>query len=207
MRSREPSTNIIFLRHGEPAFDSNRIYCDEMEDPQLTPRGVMQAKSAAVALAEEEVAAIYASPSARTQATADELAQVKGLRVQHMTDLMERRFGIWEGLYFDEIEERYPDAYRAWKRDPINFTPEGGETIDDLRNRLAAQLVEIIGRHQGETVVIVGHVGPIRVCVTDAFQMPIEQYRQLRIDHASLTRIDYGTTRNNLIYLNRINYR
>ena len=62
----------------------------------------------------------------------------------------------------------------------------------------------IVEAHPGELIVIVMHVGPIRMCVTDALGMPLKAYRQLTIDYGSLTRIDYGKRQNNLIYMNRV---
>jgi hypothetical protein len=45
-------------------------------------------------------------------------------------------------------------------------------------------------------------VGPFRVCLTEAMNIPLENYRQLRVDHGALSGVDYGLVQNNLIFSN-----
>lgn len=203
MREKEKSTRVIFVRHGQPDFPYDRLYCDEREDPVLTDEGQRQAREAALLLKMEPVDAIYVSPLQRAVMTAQPI--IDSLAVPYHLDaqLKERPFGIWDGMYFDDIQRDFPEQFKAWKRDPVGFVPEGGETIEKHKLRITAAIQDIVSRHPGGMVVVVMHVGPIRMCVTDALQMPLIAYRQLTIDYGSLTRIDYGKRQNNLIYLNR----
>ena len=202
MRQKEPATKLIFIRHGQTDFPTDRIYCDNIEDPALNQQGQQQAQQAAKLLHGQPIEAIYASPAKRTLTTAQTLASTLDLPIHERPALRERVFGIWEGLYFHEIESAYPDEYRQWKTDKSGFKPEGGESIHDLSSRLQAELQNIINTHAGKTIAIVSHVGPIRAAVAHAMSMPTEMYRQLRIDYASLSRVDYGKSQNNLIYMN-----
>ena len=206
MRSKEKSTNIYFLRHGQTDFPIDRIYCDQEEDPALNAAGLYQAKCAAVSLAGASISKIYASPAKRTQMTANEFSEIAGLPVNLLPEWVERRFGVWEGLYFQDIEARYPKEFTQWKQDYVGFTPEGGETINDLRHRLSGSLSELIARHRGENILLVSHVGPIRISLCESLAIPIENYRQIRVDYAALSRVDYGKTRNNLIKVNDYTY-
>lgn len=202
MREKESATRIIYVRHGLTGFPSNRIYCDDREDPGLNSEGAQHAQDAADLLARQKVDAIYASPSLRTRSTAEAITKSTGMEIQFVADLRERRFGVWDGLYFEEIERDFPEEYRAWKRDMAGYTPQGGETMEALLRRTTAEIARIVAQHAHQTVVVVTHVGPIRVCVADALKIPLEWYRQLRIDYGSLTCIDYGRSQNNLIYAN-----
>ncbi len=202
MREKEAATRIIYVRHGLTDFPNKRIYCDDREDPALNEQGMRHAQDAAALLAQQPVDAIYASPSRRTRMTADEIAKMAGVGIIEVEALRERRFGIWDGLYFHEIEQRYPEEYQAWKRDPAGYTPEGGETMEVLLRRTGAEIARIVQAHPEQTVVVVSHVGPIRVCVSEAMKIPLAWYRQLRIDNGSLTCIDYGRSQNNMIYAN-----
>lgn len=206
MRSKELETTVYFVRHGQTDFPTKRIYCDDREDPQLNETGLAQAAAAASYFAGVSVDKIIASPAMRTLQTAGAIERVTGKPIQTDERLRERRFGAWEGLYFDEIETQYPREYSAWKQDQVNYTPHGGETIHDLVNRLNSVVSEIVSNNREKTVVVVTHVGPIRTCVTSAFEIPVHQYRQIRIDYASITRIDYGEAKNNLINLNIVRY-
>lgn len=202
MREKELSTRVIFVRHGQTDFPTDRIYCDDREDPPLNQAGLEQARWAAGMLRGQSIDVIYASPSRRTMMTANEIAQLVGLPITEDGELRERRFGIWDGLSFKEIEDTYPEEYRAWRADMAGYTPEGGEAIEGLLGRVVAVIERAVKIHQGKTILVVSHVGPVRVALTYAMKIPIQWYRQLRIDYGSLTRVDYGRSQNNLIYTN-----
>ena len=202
MREKEKTTQIIFVRHGKTDFPLDRIYCDDREDPVLNSEGLDHAAAAARFLHDKGVNMVYASPSTRTFMTAQAIAESTGAQVQLLEALKERPFGIWSGLYFDEIAQKYPADYQAWKEDPIGFVPRDGESIHDLSLRVVKQVSRLVARHAGEAVVLVTHVGPIRVCVANAVGIPIDRYRQITVDYGSVSRIDFGKKQNNLIYLN-----
>jgi ribonuclease H / adenosylcobalamin/alpha-ribazole phosphatase len=202
MREKEKTTGVIFVRHGEADFPAKRLYCDEREDPGLTERGREQARQAAEMLAGQRVDVVYASPMQRTRSTAAPIAEATGAPLHLEPRLKERPFGIWDGLYFDEIARDYPEGFRAWKQDPVHFVPEGGETINDHMSRVTGALRRIVEAHPGRLIVIVAHVGPIRMCITEALTMPLAAYRRLTIDYGSLSRVEYGEQQNNLVYLN-----
>ncbi len=202
MREKEQTTRVVYVRHGQADFPHDRLYCDAREDPPLTPEGERQAEEAAALLRGVPVDVVYASPMQRTLSTARPIIEVTGAPLHTHEGLRERPFGIWDGLYFDEIARDYPEQFLAWKQDPVNFVPEGGEPIRDHARRVAAAIDEIVASHPGQFIVVVAHVGPIRMGVTGALHMPLSAYRQLTIDYGSLTRIDYGRKQNNLVFLN-----
>ena len=206
MREKELTTRVIYVRHGKTDFPTDRIYCDDREDPELNDDGLVQAQAAAELLRSQSVDRIYTSPSSRTRMTAAAIARLVEAPVIQDARLAERRFGLWDGLYFSEIARKYATEYQSWRQDPVHYTPEGGETIDDLLQRVMATVQAMIAEHRGKTIVVVSHVGPIRVCLTSALKIPVRWYRQLRIDYGSLTGVDYGESQNNLIYANLSKY-
>lgn len=168
----------------------------------MNAAGLEHAKSAARLLKNQAVDVIYSSPSSRTRMTANEVAAVMGIPIVEEPNLRERRFGIWDGLTFDEIARDHPEAYKLWRQDPVHYTPEGGETIEGLLERVSASVKKFISEHQAKTILVVSHVGPIRVCLAEALKIPLAWYRQLRIDYGSITRVDYGASQNNLVFTN-----
>ncbi len=200
MRYKEPSTGIIFVRHGSTDYPEDRIYKGD-NGPSLNESGRSQAGSLGKWVAGNDIAAVLVSPSARTMETAAPIVKSLGLEYKIFDDLKERCFGIWDGLTFSEIAERYPDGLGKWKVDPASYTPEGGETIYDLQKRVDSVLQWALEEYRGKKVIMVSHTGPIRVAVTMALQIPIINYRQLQIHTGSATRVDFGTSAVNLIYL------
>lgn len=200
MRVKEPATEVIYIRHGSTDFPEDRIYKDN-NGPHLNREGIEQAKKLAEWLRDEEIAAILVSPSNRTIETARAVSEVLGIEYAILEDLKERSFGIWEGLTFSEIENQYGEELKKWKKDPVNYTPEGGETIIDLQKRINSVVQDVIEGFKGRKVLIVTHMGPIRVAVVQALSIPLLNYRHLQIHPGSATRIDYGITAANLAYL------
>ena len=204
MREKEPTTRIIFVRHGTTDFQKKRLYCDDVEQPRLSEAGLAQAFNAATLLKRESLAAIYSSPILRAENTANIIATSNGAKVILDDRLKERSMGEWDGRYFDDIQENSPEDFIRWKKDPTSFVPPKGESMFDLLDRLQGALQEWIVKHRDQTIVVVCHVGPVRVAMCDALQIPLEAHRQLTIANAAPTRIDYGRHQNNLIYFNRI---
>jgi broad specificity phosphatase PhoE len=202
MREKENSTCVIFVRHGQADFPHDRLYCDDREDPPLTQDGIMQAQYIADLLDRRDIDVIYSSPMLRTRSTAEIIARKCSSSILYDVRLKERPFGMWDGLFFDEIARDYPDQFREWKRDPVSFVPAGGETILAHKERVSSALREIVDNHRGQRLVVVSHVGPIRMWISDALNMPLTAYRRLTIDYASMTRIDYGRKQNNLVFMN-----
>jgi len=206
VRNKEKSTSIYFVRHGQTDFPIDRIYCDAEEDPPLNQQGRLQAKSASAFFKDIAIDALYASPTARTMATAKAIAEVLDVPIHCLEVLQERNFGIWGGLFFDQIDAQFPEQYEQWKKDKVGYTPPRGETIVDLQSRVFSAIRSIIENHQGQQVIIVSHVGPIRMWLTGAIDIPLIQYRQLTVDYASVSQVDYGQQRNNMRFFNRIYY-
>lgn len=73
--SQVPTTTVYVVRHAEK---------DAGEDPDLSPRGKLRALALPEALELAELAAIYASPTKRTQQTAAPVAALTGLEVTRM---------------------------------------------------------------------------------------------------------------------------
>jgi len=204
MREKELSTSVLFIRHGKTDFPLDRIYCDDREDPALNDEGEAQALSTAKLLKNVAIDALYCSPSLRTLRTAEIITAARNLELNSCDELRERKFGTWEGLYFHEIAERYPEEQMQWKKDNAGFKPDNGESIYDLWSRMAPVIDELVDQNRGKTVVVVAHVGPIRIAVAQAIGLPASNFRCLNIDYASVTRIDYGRSQNNMVFLNRV---
>lgn len=203
MRYKEPSTSIIFVRHGSTDYPEDRIYKGD-NGPALNEGGRAHAANLGTWVKGSDVSAILVSPSTRTRETAAPIVNSLGIEYKIFDELKERCFGIWDGLTFGEIAEKYPEGLSKWKADPASYTPEGGETIYDLQKRVNSVLQLALQEYKGKKVIIVSHTGPIRVAVTQALNIPLIFYRQLQIHPGSATRVDYGNSAVNLIYLGHL---
>lgn len=179
---------LALVRHGETAWNAQARYQGRADLP-LSDAGQRQAVMLARRLAREEIHAVYASDLQRAWETAVTIAAPHGLPVRAETRLREMDFGDWEGLTYEEVQERYPQALAAWEADPLNVAPPGGETLVQVVARVQSLLDDIVRVHPDQTVLLVGHGGPLRVLLCVAMGLDPRVHWQFRLGIASLSEL------------------
>jgi probable phosphoglycerate mutase len=159
-------------------------------DVPLTDTGVRQAAAAAKRLAAAGIGVIVSSPLQRAVRTAEEVASVTGVPVATDDGFRETDFGAWEGLTFAEVNERWPAEMTAWLADPA-VAPPGGESFDEVSDRVCAALRRVLAGREGQTVLIVSHVTPIKTLVAAALLAPPPALYRMHLDVAALCEIDW----------------
>jgi ribonuclease H / adenosylcobalamin/alpha-ribazole phosphatase len=174
------------LRHGQTPLSAERRFAGRGDIP-LTELGLDQAAAAAAALAERgAIDLVLTSPLMRARQTAEAVAQRTGAPLAVDDDLAETDFGSWETLTFAEAMARWPTEMAAWMAD-ADAAPPGGESFTAVAKRVDAALDRLLGAHQGETVVVVSHVTPIKTVVCRALLAPSAALFRMHLDVASLT--------------------
>ena len=182
------ATRIIAIRHGETAWNVDNRIQGQLDIP-LNDRGRWQAGRAAEVLADEPITAIYASDLLRALETAQAVATAVGLPITNDVGLRERSFGVFQGHSFVEIEARLPEQALRWrKRDPA-FVPEGGECLNDFRDRVIACVDSLAARHPGELIAIVAHGGVMDVLYRAATGQGLQAPRTWNLDNAAINRL------------------
>jgi len=153
------ATTLLVARHGETDWNLERRWQGHAES-DLTANGRAQARALGERLSERGIVAIYSSDLRRARDTAGIVAGGLGLPVRVEQALREVDVGEWSGLTTDEIEARYPEG--AARRRIGGTGWEHGESIEAMSARIAAALTAIAAAHEGETVLVVTHGGPIR---------------------------------------------
>ena len=128
--------SIYLIRHEEPEMRGRFI---GRTDPPLTAQGCDAAVSKLSAL---DVNAVYVSPLRRARQT----AQAIRCAAPHIVlpQLAEIDFGEWEGLAWNEIEDRWPGAAVRKIEDWLGVAPPGGESWADFTARLDTALEQVL---------------------------------------------------------------
>jgi probable phosphoglycerate mutase len=160
MSSLQCATTLVLARHGEAQYESDTW---EIEGGSLTPAGRAQAAELADRLAGRKVAHVWTSTLARAVQTAEIAAARLGVGVTTRNDLVEFDLGDLAGT----SREADPCAapYGAWLAGDLDHRIPGGESGTDVVARLRGVLDEIVDAHRGETVLVVGHGGALRLAV------------------------------------------
>ena len=182
------ATRIVAIRHGETAWNVDTRIQGHLDIP-LNDTGLWQAAQVAQALVGEPIAAIYSSDLQRAHATAQAVARTTGAPLKTEPGLRERSFGHFQGRTFAEIEAGLPeDALRWRKRDP-HYTPEGGESLITLRDRIERTVTALAQQHVGEQVVMVAHGGVLDVLYRLATRQDIQAPRTWQLANAAINRL------------------
>jgi probable phosphoglycerate mutase len=184
----EQATRIIAIRHGETDWNvATRI--QGQLDIALNETGHRQARRLAAALADEALDAVYSSDLARARETAQAVARHAGLEVRADTGLRERGFGVFEGLTFTEIEQRFPDSARRWRQRDASFGPDGGETLQAFYQRAVASVATLAAQHRGQHIAVVAHGGVLDALYRAATRVALDAPRTWQVSNASINRL------------------
>jgi len=185
-------TTTVLLRHGEtPHTAEKRFSGSGGHDPELSAEGLRQAAAVAERLADNGgLDVVVSSPMRRTRQTADAVANALGLDVREVDGFRECAFGEWEGLTFAEVREGWPDQLAEWLGDPA-AEPPGGESFVDVRRRVTRARDQLLTRHPRQVVLVVTHVTPTKVLVSDALGAPLSALYRMEMSPATLTEIQW----------------
>jgi broad specificity phosphatase PhoE len=150
-------TVIGLLRHGQTNWNID-FRLQGVTDIPLNETGIAQAKTAGAVIADlaqqgEVWDLLLSSPLSRARDTAvmvGEAIALEGVTIEEL--LLERSFGIAEGLSHEEWKAQFADT---------NHVP-GGESLEALEARAWVLLQHLLDRHQGKRVLTVSHGALIR---------------------------------------------
>ncbi len=182
-------SRLLLVRHGETNLNSAKRFWGKT-DVELGETGIRQAEHLRDRLATQKIDAIYASNLRRASVTAEIIASRHRLNVITCTELDEINFGEFEGLTFQEISRLYPEMATQLANWSISPRFPGGESIDELSNRVGKFIPRLEKHTSEETILIVAHSGPLRLLVCNLLKVELQHWQQFRIDLASLSIVE-----------------
>lgn len=162
-------TIIGFLRHGQTDWNID-FRLQGTTDIPLNETGRQQAREVAGLIRAADWDALITSPLSRA---ADTAAIVSGLALMPSAEveplLLERAFGVGEGLTYEEWSERFRG---------LDVIP-GGETVVELADRVNLLLETLLTKHRGKRVLAVSHGALIRkvIEICSDYTLPLEGQR------------------------------
>ncbi len=194
---------FFLIRHGQTLWNEEGRYQGE-KDIGLSPTGIKQGELAAGYLSKVNFSNIYSSPLKRAVDTAAVIKKDRKLEVKIRENLKEINFGKWEGLKFDEINERYHDDYKKWLGDLYNNSPTGGESFKNVQKRAIDEINNIIGENKDKSnVAVVTHGGIIISLLAYWLQVPVSRWGSLIQRQGA---INIVVVDKNFPYISTINY-
>ncbi|HVM73193.1 MAG TPA: histidine phosphatase family protein [Anaerolineales bacterium] len=173
-------TTVILLRHGQTEWNRLERLRGRADVP-LNDTGLKQAEATGrrVAAAWRPVA-IYSSPLSRAVKTAETIGGYAGLKVEIHPGLADIDYGDWQGLTSEELLSRYPEMGPCWYRTPQLAQIPGGENLEAVRSRAIQTVEELVARHPGQTIVLVGHTVVNRIILLGVLGLGNERFWHIR---------------------------
>ena len=134
---------------------------------------------------------VYTSNLSRAVRSAQVIAEPYGLLPVENHDFRERNFGLWEGMTFTEIKEKYSAEFESWANNPLKYSPVGGESTVEVRERVLPPLNRILTSHKGENIAVVAHGGVNRIILCHFLGIPMENIFRIEQDYAAVNIIEF----------------
>jgi phosphoserine phosphatase len=185
-------TKILLVRHGHVAGISPERFRGRA-DLALTQEGRRQAEMTARRIgATWQPTAIYASPLSRCQDTGAAIGRPFGLTPISLEGLVDIDYGEWQGMTPDEAKAHWFSAVDLWYRAPDEIKIPGGESLQEVRARVATTLQTICSAHPNDTVVLVGHDSVNRVILLHALDASLAHYWRIRQHPCAINELEGG---------------
>jgi len=168
------STRIFLVRHGETEWNAGQRFQGHLDSP-LTPIGLEQAGQMAARLATRGVEIIYSSDLGRAMQTAEAVASRLGIPVHPTADLREIDCGLWTGLNYQDVRERWPEEFARWRHQPHLHRMPGGESVVQVQERGLRFLARVCRLHSGRAVCAVTHNTVIRSVICHLLRLPLSR--------------------------------
>ncbi len=191
---------LYLIRHGESLYNrEGRI--QGQTDIALTDFGRQQALAIAHGMRNVKLDAIFASPLQRAYQTAVPIAEQQGLPIQVHDGLKEVNAGVFSGLLWPEVTEKFPQYAEPWNSQDLDFVIPEGESRRMLQNRGVAAIQEIAATPYN-VVAVVAHGGLLCASLKGMFQVP-DAIHPFSLFNASISRLGWNEGKWQLITLNQ----
>lgn len=188
---------LILVRHGQTAVNAEGRLQGRIDAP-LTDTGRAQAAACARVLPAPD--AVITSPLLRARQTAETIAPDRPIEVDDRW--IELDYGEWDGALLKTMDQA---AWDRWRSDP-SFAPPGGESLQDLAQRVVDACEALAPRAREQDVVVVSHVSPIKAAVAWALGVGPDTSWRMFLGVAAITRISIGPRGPSLTAYNEVSH-
>ncbi len=174
--------SFMLLRHAEAQSNHGKFFAGWTDCP-LTPLGREQAALLSKRLGHEKFSHVFCSDLERAKDTLKHCG-VKA-PATFATELREKNYGKLEGVNWGGESQYYADHL-----DPFKVAP-GGESAQMVQTRVVDYFESTICKSDARHALIVSHHGPIMLLACHLLNIPLKNWRSLRMGNAGLSRFDF----------------
>lgn len=194
-------TEMYFIRHGFSTGNRDKVFYGHYNG-SLDPKGHEQAKCVAEFFGDINLDAIYSSDLIRSMDTARPTAESKSMEIVPDVRLREIFAGEWENKHVSLlVSGKYEKDYEVWKNDIAHSRCTGGESVEELRERIFAAVKDIAIKNDGKSVAVFTHATPIKVLRSSFLGEPIDKVNEYGwVPNASVSKVIYDSGNWNIVF-------
>ena len=172
---------LILVRHGQTEMNAQKLYFGKL-DPPLNDLGISQAYQTKEKLLDIDYDIIYSSPLERAKQTA-KICNYLDKDINYNSKLEEINFGIFEGLTFKEISEKFPDEVKKMEENWKDYNYITGESPKEMFQR-AISFLETLDYSKNN--LIIAHWGIINCIISYFVSGSLDTYWKFEIKNGAV---------------------
>lgn len=194
-------TRLYLVRHGEVESKYHRVFGGRI-DMDLSPLGHEQVQAAADYFQRHPPHVMYSSPMKRVQQTLAPLAKWTGLQPAVLPGLREVDFGVWTGLSWEQVYERFKVSAFDWLQQLEAGSIAEAESTAAFRLRVNDALQTILAESSHKEVAVIAHGGVIRMLLSIILDLPFARMAMFDVEYASITKVKLRPNKTEIELLN-----
>ena len=197
---------LVLIRHAHSEANAAGILSGRLPNVHLSDRGLEQSEHLAVRLGNFPVATLRISPMERCFETIspwiNSIVLPNNPRFEPIIDqeLTEVDYGTWSGKKLAVLSKN-----KLWKivqEAPSRMYFPSGEGIAQMQSRAMTSVHEAVSTKAKGAAVMVSHGDVIKSIVASALGMHLDEFQRIVIDPASISILDFSTTKPRVLLLN-----
>ena len=197
---------LVLIRHAHSEANAAGILSGRLPNVHLTEKGLAQSENLAVRLGKFPVSNLRISPMERCFETIspwiNSILLPNNPKFEPIIDqeLTEVDYGSWSGKKLAVLSRN-----KLWKivqESPSQMYFPKGEGIAQMQSRAMKSVHEAVSSKTKGAAVIVSHGDVIKSIIASALGMHLDEFQRVVIDPASISILDYSSTKPRVLLLN-----
>lgn len=198
-------TLVILIRHAHSVANGSGILAGRTEGVLLSPEGRRQARELAKRLGDIPIKSVHSSPLERCQQTiAPWLKRIEStnpkLTFYVDQDLSEVDYGAWTGRKLRTLSKE--SLWKTVQEEPSQVTFPEGESLREMQERAMRALHRGLEKRGKGHILLVSHGDVLKSIIAAALNLHLDEFQRIVIDPASISILDYSSSKPRLILMN-----
>ena len=197
---------LVLIRHAHSEANAAGILSGRLPNVHLTEKGLEQSEHLAVRLGNFPVSTLRVSPMERCFETIspwiNSIVLPNNPKFTPIIDqeLTEVDYGSWSGKKLAVLSKN--KLWRTVQDSPSRMYFPKGEGIAQMQSRAMKSVHQAVAIKLKGAAVIVSHGDVIKSIVASALGIHLDEFQRIVIDPASVSILDYSTTKPRMLLLN-----